>query len=727
MSGFLKQFLFIFIAITIFIAGILVIKANSGNLKMAAMPLSQQASSSRMMVGWWKFDEFSGQYAYDSSGRENTGTLGGTWATEPSDPSWVAGKNNSALSFDGSDYVLATDTQSLSQTNTISVCAWVKRVSTSGGGFITKGDASAGSSGYDYMLYFNGSNTEVAFFIKNSAGTAGNADSVGFNNRDLGWHHYTGIFDGDWLYIYVDGRLMGSANVSLTDIRDSANPLYIGRGFGTYQTAIIDDVRVYNYALSANQVRQVYEQGATGRYELNPILGHDLDLNATYYAQAVDNTIYDITTQDISMSAWVKVDTDSSGTMYILSKYFPGYALYLVNNAVDALIRDAEDTYQIYRSSGVEIRDNKWHHIAAVFDRDTAGNCRIFIDGLESGETIRTGTLANIGSISNEATLAIGRRSGSTSNYLDGQVRDVKLYYANNDYWTDSQILYQAQHPFDYSSNAGTLTDYWRCDEGSGLTLNGLVDNMTLSNELAWTTQSKTNISTGLVGYWKMDDNTATSTIIDYSGKNNTGVFYDSGSATSTSLHSTTTAMIGRAMVFDGVNDYIDSGNSSSLQLTSNFTVSAWFYKRANNNWESFVDKVDTMNSKGWSFGFFSDDNRIRVSFRKASSDYWAAFGSTVVSLNAWHYAVFYYPGDGTTPKVWLDGSQEAMTTWLSSGTALRGINDSGQAVDIGRGNMLTGTAKYFNGLIDDVRIYNYARTDEQIKQDYERGLKSLP
>ncbi|MDD5750128.1 MAG: LamG domain-containing protein [Candidatus Pacebacteria bacterium] len=482
-----------------------------------------------------------------------------------------------------------------------------------------------------------------------------------------------------------------------------------------------------SFAILVTGALVIWAANAGGNLKINPYLGHDLDLNAAYYAQAANNTVHDITTQDISISAWVKMDTDSSGTMYILSKYFPGYALYLVNNAVDAVIRDAEDTYQIYRSSGVEIRDNKWHHLAAVFDRDTAGNCRVFIDGQESGETVRTGTLANIGSISNASTLAIGRRSGSTSNYLDGQVRDVKLYYASADHWTDSQILYQYQHPFDYTGTAGTtgsLTDYWRCDEGSETTLYGKVNNLTLSSASAWSIQpklknnpsstAKVKVSTGLVGYWKLDDDSTSSTsVIDYSGKGNTGTAYSS-TATTTSVLSTTTAQIGRAMYFDGVNDrvYGGAGDSFNFSSTNKLTVSAWVKMDADTGTNQTI-------SGNWSY------HRFLIKPTLLYFGYWNTAGiEQIVSntytfdLNQWYY-VAVTVNDNVVTK-YINGVRSSDSPAIKTGT----IKTGNHGVYIGAQD---GNAYWFSGLIDDVRIYNYARSAEQILQDYQRGLNHLP
>ncbi len=224
-------------------------------------------------AGWWKLDECQGSVAYDSSGIGNTGTITigasgsqntlGTCQVGTS-AAWTTGatgKWNSSLNFDGTDdYISVADTSSLSPTTSVTVSGWVK--SSTGGstiGVITKG---VSGNEYDYMLYFTSSGSSVDFYIKNSSGTADNIGNYSLNWADSTWHHYVATFDGDLMKLYIDGLLKSSKDTSLTNIRDSANPLQIGKGYTSQLNGQIDDVRIYNYALTAEQIRQLYNGGA---------------------------------------------------------------------------------------------------------------------------------------------------------------------------------------------------------------------------------------------------------------------------------------------------------------------------------------------------------------------------------------------------------------------------------------------------------------------------------
>ncbi|MDO8524607.1 MAG: LamG domain-containing protein [bacterium] len=203
------------------------------------------------LVAYWDMDQATGTTAIDNSGNNNTGTLiGGVKITN--------GVYGNALQFDGvNDYINVADSPSLSPTNAVTVSGWIKTSSIQPGrGVIVKGGP---GNNYDYMLYFSRTTqANVNFYIRNSSGSIDTAGSYTFKYNDNAWHYYTGVFDGDWLRLYIDGKLVSSKNTVLTNIKNSINPLTIGRGWSTYFKGSIDDVRVYSRALSANEIQYQY-------------------------------------------------------------------------------------------------------------------------------------------------------------------------------------------------------------------------------------------------------------------------------------------------------------------------------------------------------------------------------------------------------------------------------------------------------------------------------------
>ncbi|MBU4480675.1 LamG domain-containing protein, partial [Patescibacteria group bacterium] len=295
--------------------------------------------------------------------------------------------------------------------------------------------------------------------------------------------------------------------------------------------------------------------------------------------------------------------------------------------------------------------------------------------------------------------------------------------YAAGDHWTDEQILYQAQHPFDYSASAGTLTDYWRCDEGTGTTVGGYANDLTLSNALAWSTQPVVKMTTGLVGWWKMDDNADNTSVRDYSRYGNTGTFSDATGNPFTSAH-TTAGQIGSAMTFDGVDDYVSVGDpvSGSLDMASNFTITAWVkMSDPASNFDAIINKHSnagnpSTHGTGYLITSHSTANGgVRAYLRDGTN------ASTIdgpsgydIRDGNWHFVVLRADKSGNG-IVYVDGVAGTLVSLITIGNLSNVTN-----FIIG----WTITTYYFPGLIDDVRIYNYARSAEQIKQDYERGLR---
>lgn len=219
--------------------------------------------------------------------------------------------------------------------------------------------------------------------------------------------------------------------------------------------------------------------------------GANLDLNGTYYAQAANNTIHDVGTQDFGLAAWIKVDTDASGVGMILNK--DGGAIewtfrYRGDGLVSFTCSDGVTAFSVTGTTNV--RDNKWHHVAAIVDRNNAANCNIYVDGTVETPTL-SGDITLVGSLANTGILYLSY----TATRFDGQVRDLVLAYpidimAANEMGASGEILYLATHPFD-KTNYCNYEDYWSCTDGSGTTVTGDVNNLTLSNVAAWSTEGQ--------------------------------------------------------------------------------------------------------------------------------------------------------------------------------------------------------------------------------------------
>ena len=137
----------------------------------------------------------------------------------------------------------------LDNLSTVTVAAWINSGPASAWhSLIDKRNAH--TNGFD--LYLQPSSR--LFLRANDTTLNGNAVVA-----DNSWHHVVGIYDGDLLTLYVDGVLDASAPVGALNLVTS-NPLQLGTGWngGYFYTGRIDEVRIWNRALSAADVAEVY-------------------------------------------------------------------------------------------------------------------------------------------------------------------------------------------------------------------------------------------------------------------------------------------------------------------------------------------------------------------------------------------------------------------------------------------------------------------------------------
>jgi glucose/arabinose dehydrogenase len=196
------------------------------------------------LVAAYGFNEGSGTAVADAAGRDNDGTVSGA--------SWTAaGRFGSALTFDGvNDMVTIPDAAPLDLTTAMTLEAWVRP--SVGGDWRTvllKGHA----SGLAYALYASGDNGRPAGYVR----VGDERDARGTAALPTGtWTHLAVTYGGGFLRLYVNGVQVGSRAQTGT-IATSDLPLQIGGNsvWGEWFAGVIDEVRVYDRALSAAEVQ----------------------------------------------------------------------------------------------------------------------------------------------------------------------------------------------------------------------------------------------------------------------------------------------------------------------------------------------------------------------------------------------------------------------------------------------------------------------------------------
>jgi chitodextrinase len=195
------------------------------------------------LIAAYSFNEGSGTTVGDGSGHGNTGTItNATWT--------AAGKYGNALAFDGAtSRVTINDSPSLHLTNGMTLEAWI--------------NPSALLSGWDDIIYRG--NDDYYLILFNGAPVAGvTTANLSSSSNTFGpsvlplntWTHIAQTFDGTTVRLFVNGAQVASTPLS-GSIQDMNNPLEIGSDhiFGQYFQGLIDDVRVYNIALTQSQIQ----------------------------------------------------------------------------------------------------------------------------------------------------------------------------------------------------------------------------------------------------------------------------------------------------------------------------------------------------------------------------------------------------------------------------------------------------------------------------------------
>ena len=234
---------------------------NAGAAKLGVSKTDPNDSLNQGLVGHWTMDgadtvwtSATAATTLDKSGNGNTGTL--TNMSRSSSP--VSGKIGQGLNFDGGDdYIIVNSNPISSYASPSSVCAWVNPadLSPSGGTYRTVLNFSADANNYLRIAVQSSGNLTIAY---TAGGTSYGQGAIGSPIKINLWKYVCSVFDGSALSVYING-------VSEADLADSASNGSVNRigvlgGIG-FWSGLIDDVRVYNRALSVDEIIQLYNLG----------------------------------------------------------------------------------------------------------------------------------------------------------------------------------------------------------------------------------------------------------------------------------------------------------------------------------------------------------------------------------------------------------------------------------------------------------------------------------
>ncbi|MHC4743404.1 MAG: LamG-like jellyroll fold domain-containing protein, partial [Planctomycetota bacterium] len=204
-------------------------------------------------IAHWKFDEGSGTTAYDSVG-ENHGTLVG-------DVNWTDGQIGGALEFDGvDDYVDLSFTMQFDNNN-FTITGWFRTNSDTTGR--SEQIWNSGYNGGNHDLEVDMVNNGLHFYARDASGSY--LYRITYNGNDGIWHHFAVLRRGNDFELYFDGGIGAPVWKVLGDLDAVGVVPRIGNGLNGIHNrhfdGIIDDVRVYDRALTGGEVWQLYQDG----------------------------------------------------------------------------------------------------------------------------------------------------------------------------------------------------------------------------------------------------------------------------------------------------------------------------------------------------------------------------------------------------------------------------------------------------------------------------------
>jgi hypothetical protein len=197
------------------------------------------------------------------------------------------------------------------------------------------------------------------------------------------------------------------------------------------------------------------------------------------------------------------------------------------------------------------------------------------------------------------------------------------------------------------------------------------------------------------VAAYAFENGTGT-TLTDVTGKGHTGTIREATW--------TTAGKYGKALNFDGINDWVTIEDAADLHLTNAMTLEAWVYPTKNTTWRTAILKEQT-GDLAWAL--YSSGSAKPSAWTATSTGIGSATGPTAPALNTWtHLAATY---DASTLRLYVNGTQAATTTRTGPLTTSTG------ALRLGGNNLWN---EWFAGRLDDIRIYNQPLTPTQIQTD---------
>lgn len=258
------------------------------------------------------------------------------------------------------------------------------------------------------------------------------------------------------------------------------------------------------------------------------------------------------------------------------------------------------------------------------------------------------------------------------------------------------------------------------------VTMSGVTQKANIAKAQIFSNSLRNALMLNIISEWKFDELTTAvdgTTVRDSWGVNNGILDINSISADTTNkVKSGSDCVSGKCLFLDGIDDYIDIATSSTLKPVDYITLSGWAHS---DNWGGIGDSrlLSCTEAGGYNIAFNGDAINSLASIRRNGSYATITYSLNVLS-NGWHFFTATY--DGRYFKTYIDGSLAGTPNDAGANYPIQYTYNNSLIIG-GESSSGTGAGMgFFQGEIDEVRVYNAAIPASQVKEQYYAGLNKL-
>ncbi len=380
----------------------------------------------------------------------------------------------------------------------------------------------------------------------------------------------------------------------------------------------------------------------------------------------------------------------------------------------------------------------KWHHVAGKYTAaigTNAASLRLFIDGLRVNVGSIGATPVSLSDKNNDLYIGAKKGVSGMDTYFNGIIDNVSIWSCDGnasfvsgrsakDIWNDAKMEISGWAKIVALGDGGwlKLQGFTKAGKVWGLYLNDYDTFYTIGGYMANRHADTSMDTTGLVANWLMDEASWVSSAGPIPVEDSSPSGNNSGTANGAVPN--VQGIFNSAGEFDGEDDYIDCGSNESLEDTT-ATIQAWIKRGSTNTHDVILSDNKTSVANEDHFLRFeiieggSNDDKLAIIFGDGTDEV-AKYSTGTINDTNWHHVVVvrdHIDTVGGTITFYIDGEAEASQPYnLSNAMVSLGSDD----LWIGKSNVVDYYGP-FHGLIDNLAIYNIARTAEQILEDYNK------